>query len=83
MIARNVSRCSKTEGGADAVGAFTSVLRTLMRRVEEESLVAALCNVFSGAPAPLLPDSEPLINYKDSSQVAITSGTIPLLQSCF
>ena len=36
-----------------------------MRRVEEESLVDALYNVFSGAPVtcPLLPDSKPLINY--------------------
>ena len=52
VIARKVSHCSKTEGGADAFGAFASVLRTLMCRVEEESVVAALCNVFSGVPVP-------------------------------
>ena len=37
VIARKVSACSKTEGGADEFGAFTSVLRTLMRRIEEDS----------------------------------------------
>ena len=52
VIARKVSHCSRNEAGADAFSAFTSVIRTLMRRVEEESLVDALCNVFSGAPVP-------------------------------
>ena len=32
VIARKVSHCSKTEGGADAFGAFTSVIRTLARK---------------------------------------------------
>ena len=40
VIARKVSHCSKTEGGADAFSAFTSVIRTLARQG----------GVFSGAP---------------------------------
>ena len=47
VIARKVSHCSEIE---DGTGALTSILRTPMRRSEEESLVDALCNVFSGAP---------------------------------
>ena len=45
-----VSHCSKTEGGADAFGAFTSVLRTLARKGGGQSVVDGLCGVFSGAP---------------------------------
>ena len=50
VIARKVSHCSKTEGGADAFGAFTSVIRTLARKGGGQSVVDGLCGVFSGAP---------------------------------
>ena len=50
VIARKVSHCSKTEGGADAFGAFTSVLRTLARQDGGQSVVDGLCGVFNGAP---------------------------------
>ena len=50
VIARKVSHCSKTEGGADAFGAFTSVIRTLARQGGGQSAVDGLCGVFSGAP---------------------------------
>ena len=50
VIARKVSHCSKTEGGADAFGAFTSVLGTLARKGGGQSVVDGLCGVFSGAP---------------------------------
>ena len=50
VIARKVSHCSKTEGGADAFSAFTSVLRTLARQGGGQSAVDGLCGVFSGAP---------------------------------
>ena len=50
VIARKVSHCSKTEGGADAFGAFTSVIRTLARNGGGQSVVDGLCGVFSGAP---------------------------------
>ena len=53
VIARKVSHCSKTEGGAEAYSMFTSVIRTLARTVEDESLlVDAVCDVFGGAPLP-------------------------------
>ena len=50
VIARKVSHCSRTEGGADAFGAFTSVIRTLARKGGGQSVVDGLCGVFSGAP---------------------------------
>ena len=50
VVARKVSHCSKTEGGADAFGAFTSVIRTLARKGGGQSVVDGLCGVFSGAP---------------------------------
>ena len=50
VIARKVSHCSKTEAGADAFGAFTSVLRTLARQDGGQSVVDGLCRVFNGAP---------------------------------
>ena len=53
VIARKVSQCSKTDEGAEAYSAFTSVIRTLARRVDEDTLVDALCDVFGGAPVPL------------------------------
>ena len=50
VIARKVSACSKTDAGAEAFSAFTSVIRTLSRRDGDESMVDALCEVFAGAP---------------------------------
>ena len=50
MIARKVSHCSKTEESADAFSTFTSVVRTLERNGDDQSLVDRLCGVFSGAP---------------------------------
>ena len=50
MIARKVSHCSRNEAGADAFGAFTSVIRTLARQGDGQSAVDGLCGVFSGAP---------------------------------
>ena len=50
VIARKVSHCSKNEDGADAFSAFTSVIRTLARNGDDQSLVDGLCAVFSGAP---------------------------------
>lgn len=45
VIARKVSRCSKTVRGAEAFAAFASVLRTLARN-GDQSLVEDLCQVF-------------------------------------
>ena len=53
VIARKVSHCSKTYEGAEAYSAFTSVIRTLARKVDDDTLVGALCDVFGGAPVPL------------------------------
>ena len=50
MIARKVSHCSTTEGGADAFGAFTSVIRILARKGGGQSVVDGLCGVFNAAP---------------------------------
>ena len=50
VIARKVSHCSRTEGGADAFGALTSVIRTLARHGGGQSAVDGLCGVSSGAP---------------------------------
>ena len=52
VIARKVSHCSKTYEGAEAYSAFTSVIRTLARKVDDDTLVGALCDVFGGAPLP-------------------------------
>ncbi len=52
VIARKVSQCSKTDEGAEAYSAFTSVIRTLARKVDDDTLVDALCDVFGGAPLP-------------------------------
>ena len=61
VIARKVSHCSKTYEGAEAYSAFTSVIRTLARKVDEDTLVDALCDVFGGAP---LPASFPLTPFR-------------------
>ncbi len=53
VIARKVSHCSKTYEGAEAYSAFTSVIRTLARKVDGDTLLDALCDVFGGAPVPL------------------------------
>ena len=50
VIARKVSHCSKNVDGADAFGAFTSVIRTLARKGGDQSVVDGLCGVFSVAP---------------------------------
>ena len=50
VIARKVSHCSKNEKGADAFSAFTSVIRTLERNGDDQSVVDRLCALFSGAP---------------------------------
>ena len=50
VIARKVSHCSKNEEGADAFSAFTSVIRTLERNGDDQSVVDRLCAVFNGAP---------------------------------
>jgi transposase len=50
VIARKVSHCSKNEEGADAFSAFTSVIRTLERNGDDQSVVDRLCALFSGAP---------------------------------
>jgi len=46
VIARKVSQCSKNDPGADAFGAFTSVVRTLAKRRCEDP-VTALAEIFS------------------------------------
>ena len=50
MIARKVSHCSKNEKGADVFSAFTSVIRTLERNGDDQSVVDRLCAIFSVAP---------------------------------
>ena len=50
VIARKVSHCSKTVEGADAFSAFTSVIRTLERNGDDQSVVDRLCALFSGPP---------------------------------
>ena len=52
VIARKVSHCSKNDEGAEAFSAFTSVIKTLRRAVDDEALVDALCDVFGGGPVP-------------------------------
>ena len=54
VIARKVSQCSKNERGAEAFGAFTSVIRTVLRRSPADP-VAALVEVFRTGllPEPL------------------------------
>ena len=70
VIARKVSQCSKTYEGAEAYSAFTSVIRTLARKVDDDTLVGALCDVFGGrsrSTSIILTLSrrlrKPLINY--------------------
>lgn len=50
VIARKVSQCSKNERGAAAFGAFTSVVRTVLRRCADP--VAALVEVFRTGRVP-------------------------------
>ena len=64
-----VSHCSKTDEGAEAFSAFTSVIRTLARKVADESLlVDSVCDVFGAALCRVAPSESfsipnPLINY--------------------
>ena len=53
VIARKVSHCSKNDEGAEAFSAFSSVIKTLARTVDDEALLLdAVCDVFRGAPVP-------------------------------
>ena len=45
VVARKVSQCSKTPGGADAYAAFASIICTLNKRTRQP-LIDALCEVF-------------------------------------
>lgn len=51
VIARKVSQCSKNERGAEAFGAFVSVVKTLVRR-SPETAVEALARVFVTGAIP-------------------------------
>ena len=51
VIARKVSQCSKNERGAEAFGAFTSVIRTVLRRCPADP-VAALVELFRTGVLP-------------------------------
>ena len=53
VIARKVSQCSKTEDGAKAFSAFTSVIRTAAKRGRDA--VEWLCGVFRGTEARAAP----------------------------
>jgi len=52
VIARKVSQCSKNEQGAEAFGAFTSVIRTVLRRCPDDP-VGALIEVFRTGTLPV------------------------------
>ena len=49
VIQRKVSQCSKTQGGAEAFSAFSSTIRTMIKR-GETSVVAALSQLFASPP---------------------------------
>jgi transposase len=51
VIARKVSQCNKNTAGAEAFGAFTSVVKTLVRRCPEQAL-EALVEVFATGQIP-------------------------------
>ena len=51
VIARKVSQCSKNERGAEAFAAFTSVIRTVLRRYPDDP-VGALVEVFRTGTLP-------------------------------
>jgi hypothetical protein len=51
VIARKVSQCNKNEAGAEAFGAFTSVVKTLTKRCPEQAL-EALVHVFATGKMP-------------------------------
>lgn len=51
VIARKVSQCSRNDRGAEAFGAFTSVVKTLMRRCPDQAL-EALAKVFNTGEIP-------------------------------
>lgn len=61
VIARKVSQCSKNERGAEAFGAFTSVVKTVMKRCPDTALEALASVFLTGA----LPEAGalPLISY--------------------
>lgn len=51
VIARKVSQCNKNAAGAEAFGAFTSVVKTLAKRCPEQAL-EALVRVFATGTLP-------------------------------
>lgn len=48
VIARKVSQCNKNAAGAEAFGAFTSVVKTLAKRCPEQALEALVQVFFTG-----------------------------------
>ena len=59
VIARKVSHCSKNEEGADAFSAFTSVIRTLERNDDDQSVVDRLCASLQRRSASLPHHADP------------------------
>ena len=55
VIARKVSHCSKNERGAEAFAAFTSVIRTMMKKSGASGVVEELCRLFQLTRAPDTP----------------------------
>ena len=55
VIARKVSHCSKNERGAEAFAAFTSVIRTMMKKSGASGVVEELCRLFQPTRAPDTP----------------------------
>ncbi|MCA1606382.1 MAG: IS66 family transposase [Acidobacteria bacterium] len=52
VIARKVSQCSKNARGAEAFAAFTSVIRTLMKKRGASAVAEELCQLLRPARAP-------------------------------
>ena len=55
VIARKVSHCSKNERGAEAFAAFTSVIRTMIKKSGASAVVEELCHLFQPTRAPDTP----------------------------
>ena len=55
VMARKVSHCSKNERGAEAFAAFTSVIRTMMKKGGASPVVEGLCRLFQPTRAPDTP----------------------------
>ena len=54
VIQRKVSQCSKTQDGAEAFSAFSSVIRTMLKR-GQTSVVAGLRQIFASPPGDIPP----------------------------